>query len=138
MTRSELFCICVFLSYLVSFCSVHTHQPILPEIVESESESRFLLFLRQKAFFSVPVSVKMSSSKVVPTSESKSGKIYANTEQRRTLMAIYLADNYPDTSILEQVTMEIRFKTLVQNQLSQNNTLFCFRYPMNLALAWTG
>ena len=48
MTRSELFCICVFLSYLVSFCSVHTHQPILPEIVESESESRFLLFLRQK------------------------------------------------------------------------------------------
>ena len=88
--------------------------------------------------FSVPVFAKMSSAKVVPTAESKSGKIYANTEQRRTLMAIYLTDNYPDTSILEQVTMEIRFKTLVQNQLSQNNTFFCSRYPMSWALAWTG
>ena len=58
--------------------------------------------------FSVPVFVKMSSAKVVPTAESKSGKIYANTEQRRTLMAIYLTDNYPDTSILEQVTLETR------------------------------
>ena len=45
----------------------------------------------------------MSSTKVVAMSESKSGKIYANSEQRRTLMAIYLADNYPETSILEQV-----------------------------------
>ena len=58
--------------------------------------------------FSVPVFAKMSSAKVVPTGESKSGKIYANTEQRRTLMAIYLTDNYPDTSILEQVTLETR------------------------------
>ena len=48
-------------------------------------------------------------------SESKSGKIYANTEQRKTLMAIYLADNYPDTSILEQV--KLRFETLVQPAL---------------------
>ena len=53
----------------------------------------------------------MSSPKVVLTSESKSGKIYANSEQRQTLMAIYLTDNYPDTSILEQVAfLKIRFK----------------------------
>ena len=53
----------------------------------------------------------MSLSKVMPSSaESKSGKIYANSEQRKTLMAVYLADNYPDTSTLEQVAISIRVR----------------------------
>ena len=53
----------------------------------------------------------MSLSKVMPSSaESKSGKIYANSEQRETLMAVYLADNYPDTSTLEQVAISIRVR----------------------------
>ena len=60
--------------------------------------------------FPAPVMDKMSSPKVMPASESKSGKIYANSEQRQTLMAVYLTDNYPDTSILEQVALEIRSK----------------------------
>merc|ERR1719370_714196 len=51
----------------------------------------------------------MSSPKVMPASESKSGKIYANSEQRQTLMAVYLTDNYPDTSILQQVSSELGF-----------------------------
>ena len=66
--------------------------------------------VRKYELLSAPVMDKMSSTKVLPTSESKSGKIYANSEQRQTLMAVYLADNYPDTSILEQVALEIRFE----------------------------
>ena len=62
------------------------------------------------SWFSAPVMDKMSSPKVMPASESKSGKIYANSEQRQTLMAVYLTDNYPDTSILEQVAFKIRSK----------------------------
>ena len=54
---------------------------------------------------------RLELRKAVLTSESKSGKIYANSDQRQTLMAIYLTDNYPDTSILEQVAfLKIRSK----------------------------
>ena len=67
-------------------------------------------------------------------SESKSGKIYANSEQRRTLMAIYLADNYPETSILEQV------KIWDFGPTNSHKIIYflCSRYPVNWALAWTG
>ena len=47
--------------------------------------------------------VMPASSKVMPAPEPKPGKIYATTEQKKTLMAIYEADNYPDSSMLEQV-----------------------------------
>ena len=47
--------------------------------------------------------VMPASSKVMPASEPKPGKIYATMEQKKTLMAIYEADNYPDSSMLEQV-----------------------------------
>ena len=67
-------------------------------------------------------------------SESKSGKIYANSEQRRTLMAIYLADNYPETSILEQV----KTLRLWSNQLSQNYifSLFQVSSELGFSLDW--
>ena len=65
---------------------------------------------REKQHFS-PVRDKMSLSKVMPSSaESKSGKIFANSEQKETLMAVYLTDNYPDTSTLEQVAISIRVR----------------------------
>merc|ERR1740131_121546 len=53
--------------------------------------------------------VMPASSKVMPASEPKPGKIYATTEQKKTLMAIYEADNYPDSSMLEQVSQELGF-----------------------------
>ena len=43
------------------------------------------------------------AGEVMSASEPKPGKIYATAEQKKTLMAIYEADNYPDSSTLEQV-----------------------------------
>ena len=92
---------------------------------------------REKQHFS-PVRDKMSLSKVMPSSaESKSGKIFANSEQKETLMAVYLADNYPDTSTLEQVAISIRVRLDILPDFSKNCIFRC-RFPTSWASAWIG
>ena len=74
-------------------------------LLKSESEFYLLTNGRCNSVCTEMSSLKVmpASSKVMPASEPKPGKIYATMEQKKTLMAIYEADNYPDSSMLEQV-----------------------------------
>ena len=85
--------------------------------------------------------VMPASSKVMPASEPKPGKIYATMEQKKTLMAIYEADNYPDSSMLEQVVgnedgviSKIRIQPIITmfyvSKIAQTNRVqLCVGFP---------
>ena len=89
--------------------------------------------------------VMPASSKVMPASEPKPGKIYATTEQKKTLMAVYEADNYPDSSMLEQV-VENEDRVISKIRIQPIITMFCpnqscstmCRFPKSLASVSTG
>ena len=96
------------------------------------------------------VCTEMSSLKVMPASEPKPGKIYATTEQKKTLMAIYEADNYPDSSMLEQVVenedgviSKIRIQPIITmsnvSKIAQDQSCSTMcRFPKSLASVSTG